>query len=70
MAWIRFGAVANLGDEVGGLLALLLFADRGPVPEVDEAIDPRAFQHFAAIGISSLTHVGFVNGGQRDGLRG
>ena len=28
------------GDEVGGRLALLLFADRGLVPEVDEAIAP------------------------------
>ncbi len=70
MAWIRFGAVANLGDEVGGLLALLLFADRGPVPKVDEAIAPGLLRHFAAEWISASPHFWFVNGGQRDGLRG
>jgi hypothetical protein len=44
------------GDEVGGLLlALLLFADRGLVLEVDKAMAP---------------HFGFVNGRQCDALRG
>ncbi len=32
--------VTRRGDEVGGLLALLLFADGGLVLEVDEAIAP------------------------------
>jgi hypothetical protein len=32
--------LARRGDEVGGLLALLLFADGGLVLEVDEAIAP------------------------------
>ena len=40
--------LARCGDEVGGLLALLLFADGGLVLEVDEAIAPGPLQHFAA----------------------
>ena len=58
------------GDEVGGLLALLLFADRGLVPEVDEAIAPGPLQHFAAEWIPALPNSGFVNGRQCEGLRG
>ena len=61
----------NRGDEVGGLLlALLVFADRGLVPEVDEAITLGPLQHFAAEWIPALPNFGFVNGRQCDGWCG
>ncbi len=50
--------------------SLLLFADRGLVPEVDEAIAPGPLQHFAAEWISALPHFGFVNGCQCESLCG
>lgn len=62
--------LARRGDEVGGMLALLLFADRGLVPEIDEAIALWPLQHFAAERIPALPHFGFVNGCQCESLCG
>ena len=62
--------LARRGDEVGGLLALLLFADRGLVPDVDEAIDSRAFEYFAPVRIPALPYFWFVNGRQCEGRCG
>jgi hypothetical protein len=63
--------IARCGDEVGGLLlALLLLADRGLVPEVDEAMAPGPLQHFAAEWIPRLPHFWFVNGRECDGWYG
>ena len=62
--------LARCGDKLGGLLALLLFADRDLVPEVDEAIAPRPLQHFAPVRVPPLPNFGIVNGRQCEDLCG